>query len=74
MGPRVRVWREGSEVLWVEGLTTDDVARTACSQGVVLSELTRLQGSLEDTYLALTRADSEFRAEPQTHAPEEATT
>ena len=46
----------------VQGLDAEQVARIAADQGVVLSELTTLERSLEDAYFSLTAASTEYRS------------
>jgi ABC-2 type transport system ATP-binding protein len=46
----------------VVGLDAERVARIAADQGVVLSELTTLERSLEDAYFSLTAASTEYRS------------
>ncbi|MET9236544.1 ATP-binding cassette domain-containing protein [Streptomyces cellulosae] len=43
----------------------DDIGRLACAEGVPLLELTADEGTLEQAYLDLTAADTEFTAQPQ---------
>ncbi|MFD1504898.1 hypothetical protein ACFSBG_04335 [Georgenia yuyongxinii] len=42
----------------------DAIAAAALADGVLLTELTPLHDSLEDAYLALTRDDVEYSAQP----------
>ena len=49
-------------MLSVTGLDSAEIAETAFSNGVVLHELTPVQVSLEDAYLALTRDHVEYDA------------
>ena len=46
----------------ISGLTAEQVAGAAATAGVVLFELTTLDGSLEDAYLSLTADAAEYRA------------
>ena len=46
------------------GLDAQRVAAVAAGEGVVLSELTTLERSLEDAYFALTAASAEYRSSP----------
>jgi ABC-2 type transport system ATP-binding protein len=48
----------------VQGLDAEHVARIAADQGVVLTELTTLERSLEDAYLSLTAASTQYRSAP----------
>ncbi|MGA5798067.1 ABC transporter ATP-binding protein [Streptomyces cellulosae] len=43
----------------------DDIGRLASAEGVALLELTADEGTLEQAYLDLTAADTEFTAQPQ---------
>lgn len=49
----------------VEHARVDDIGRLACRAGVPLLELTAEEGTLEQAYLDLTAADTEFAARPQ---------
>jgi ABC-2 type transport system ATP-binding protein len=57
-----RVEQDGPDTLCVTGLDVAAVGDVAFEAGVRLHELTRVTGSLEDAYLALTRDAVEFRA------------
>jgi ABC-2 type transport system ATP-binding protein len=46
----------------ITGLTAEQVAEAAAAAGVILHELTSIEGSLEDAYLALTADAAEYRA------------
>ncbi|GAA4531401.1 ABC transporter ATP-binding protein [Brachybacterium paraconglomeratum] len=46
----------------ISGLTAEQVAGIAATAGVVLFELTTLEGSLEEAYLSLTADAAEYRA------------
>ena len=46
----------------ISGLTAEMVAEAASAAGVVLHELTSIEGSLEDAYLTLTADAAEYRA------------
>ncbi|NUP45785.1 MAG: ATP-binding cassette domain-containing protein [Catenulispora sp.] len=56
-----RVTPDGPEVLRVEGLDGDQVARLAHRAGILLLEVARQPISLEDAYLQLTDAAVEYR-------------
>ena len=64
VAPGVTVTRSGSCRLAVVGLGSADIARAALTAGLLLTELTPVHASLEDAYLAMTRADVEFSTEP----------
>jgi ABC-2 type transport system ATP-binding protein len=46
----------------VRGMTSEDIGETAAANGIVLHELTRVQASLEDAFMELTRGDVEYKA------------
>jgi ABC-2 type transport system ATP-binding protein len=46
----------------ISGLTAEMVAEAASAAGVILHELTSIEGSLEDAYLTLTADAAEYRA------------
>lgn len=60
--PEVEVSHDGSDVLTVSGLTTDQVGRAAAVGGITLLELTAQQASLEEAFMDLTRDVVEYRA------------
>ena len=70
-GRGVDVARQEAEVLSVAGLASADVAETAFSHGMVLHELTPVQVSFEDAYLALTRDHPQYGAIGTTSPAEE---
>ncbi|HSC72575.1 MAG TPA: ATP-binding cassette domain-containing protein [Gaiellaceae bacterium] len=49
-------------VLEIRGLTAEMIGETAAANGIVLHELTRVQASLEDAFIELTRGDVEYKA------------
>ncbi|QDC25093.1 ATP-binding cassette domain-containing protein [Georgenia yuyongxinii] len=53
-----------ADALTVTGAGVDAIAAAALADGVLLTELTPLHDSLEDAYLALTRDDVEYSAQP----------
>ena len=61
--PEVRVEHGADGSLTVEGVPAAVVGRAAFEAGVELHELTPVQSSLEDAYLALTRDDVEYRTD-----------
>jgi ABC-2 type transport system ATP-binding protein len=50
-----------SDVLSVSGRSTDEIARTALTHGVLVTELTPVHASLEEAYLKLTHDDVEYQ-------------
>jgi len=60
--PDVEVSHDGSEALTVNGLTTDQIGRSAAANGITLLELTAQQASLEEAFMDLTRDAVEYRA------------
>lgn len=64
--PEVTVTSHVGGALEIENVAAEDIARTAAAAGIVLSEITTIEGSLEDAYLALTAHDTEYRAAAQT--------
>jgi ABC-2 type transport system ATP-binding protein len=63
-GPLVSVSPEGPDVLSIGGLSSADVAETAFAYGIVLHEVTSVNASLEDAYLALVQDHREYHADP----------
>ena len=61
-GARVDVLVDGA--LWVEGMDVVEVGDVAFLSGLRVHELTQVNESLEEAYLALTEDDVEFRAVP----------
>lgn len=61
-GPDVTVTTGADNSLEVANLDAESVARAAAAAGIVLYEITTVEGSLEDAYLALTAEDTEYRA------------
>ena len=62
-GPDVTVTGVESQLLEVGGLTSAQVGEAAAQAGIVLHELTPINASLEEAYLALTQDDVEYRTE-----------
>lgn len=54
------VRRVEPDELHVDGATTDEVGRTAAGAGLVVLELTQIEASLEEAYMALTADELEF--------------
>jgi ABC-2 type transport system ATP-binding protein len=59
-----QVQHEADGALTVTGLEAPAIGQLAADHGVVLHELTTLQASLEEAFIALTSANSEFAATP----------
>jgi ABC-2 type transport system ATP-binding protein len=57
----IDVHRGEGQTIHVDGVTTDVVGRVAAEAAVVLLELTQLEASLEEAYMALTEDELEFR-------------
>ena len=68
-GPDVTIAGDGPDVLSVTGPGSEEIARTAFAEGILLYELTPVHASLEDAYLALTRDDVEYQAGTAGAAP-----
>jgi ABC-2 type transport system ATP-binding protein len=62
-GPDVTVTGIEAQLLEVGGLTSAQVGEAAAHAGIVLHELTPINASLEEAYLALTQDDVEYRTE-----------
>jgi ABC-2 type transport system ATP-binding protein len=60
----MRVRNAGDHTLEIDGTSTDDVGRFAAREGLVLLELTQVEGSLEEAYMALTADAVEFGGDP----------
>ncbi len=61
------VRRVDAETLEVDAVSTDEVGRLAAAHGLTLLELTRIEGSLEEAYMALTEGSVEYgRRAPET--------
>src|SRR3954470_5241442 len=58
----VSVTSTESDVIEIEGVTSQHVGELAAANDIVLHELTPLQASLEEAFMELTRDDVEFRA------------
>ncbi len=64
-GPDVAVESAGSGVLLVRGVPTEVIGDRAAAAGIALHELTAVQASLEEAFMALTADDREYRTEEQ---------
>jgi ABC-2 type transport system ATP-binding protein len=62
-GPDVTITGLEAQLLEVGGLTAAQVGEAAAQAGIVLHELTPINASLEEAYLALTQDDVEYRTE-----------
>jgi ABC-2 type transport system ATP-binding protein len=60
---QITVRRGDEQTLHIDGVTTDLVGRAAAEAAVVLLELTQVEASLEDAYMALTEDELEFRTQ-----------
>jgi ABC-2 type transport system ATP-binding protein len=60
--------RSGPDVLAVTGTTSERIAEAAAAAGILLVELTPVEASLEQAYLALTEHDTEYRSAPADHS------
>jgi len=66
-GKGAAITRSGPDLLSITGRTSTDIAGTALSAGILLTELTPVHASLEDAYLALTAHDVQYRAIDHDH-------
>jgi ABC-2 type transport system ATP-binding protein len=71
LGPQVTVTSSAPSVLEVDGLTADRVGEIAAAHHLVLHELTPVQASLEEAFMAMTRDDVEYKARDAAAPPEE---
>ncbi|MCR2799632.1 MULTISPECIES: ABC transporter ATP-binding protein [unclassified Microbacterium] len=62
--PEVTVSTRHDGALDITSLTAEQVADAAAASGVVLYEITTVEGSLEDAYLSLTAGAVEYRSAP----------
>jgi ABC-2 type transport system ATP-binding protein len=67
-GEGVTVTGTAADLLEVRGLPSARIGEIAAGAGVVLHELTPLDGSLEDAYMALTQDDVEYRSSEEVPA------
>ncbi|MET4060469.1 ABC-2 type transport system ATP-binding protein [Arthrobacter sp. UYP6] len=61
--PGVDVERAGPDVLQVVGLAARTIAEAAQARGILITELTPQQVSLEDAYMELTRGEVEYQSQ-----------
>ena len=61
-GPGICVTPTGPGALEVTGSTVEAIAETAAAARIVLHEITRVTGSLEDAYMSLTQDSVEFHS------------
>ncbi|ARJ04410.1 multidrug ABC transporter ATP-binding protein [Cnuibacter physcomitrellae] len=66
--PDVTVTSTAAEALEIRGLAPAAVGDAAAAHGIALHELTPVQGSLEEAYMALTRDEVEYRTSLTTPA------
>jgi ABC-2 type transport system ATP-binding protein len=64
-GPDVAVESAEAGVLLVRGVPTEVIGDRAAAAGIALHELTAVQASLEEAFMALTADDREYRTEEQ---------
>jgi ABC-2 type transport system ATP-binding protein len=64
-GPDVTVESAEAGVLLVRGVPTEVIGDRAATAGIALHELTAVQASLEEAFMALTADDREYRTEEQ---------
>jgi ABC-2 type transport system ATP-binding protein len=69
--PQVTVTSSEPSLLEVDGLTADQVGEIAAAHNLVLHELTPVQASLEEAFMALTRDDVEYKALDAAAPPDE---
>ena len=62
--PDLNVTAEGPDTLSISGLSSATIAETAFAHGIVLHEVTPVNVSLEDAYMALVQDHIEFQANP----------
>ena len=60
----------GQGLLEVDGLTAEQVGDLAALDNIALHELTRVQASLEEAFMELTREDVEYRSASPAARPE----
>ena len=65
--PGVDVEREADDVLSVTGLSARRIAEAAQSGGILITELTPQQVSLEDAYMEITRDEIEYQSRQISH-------
>jgi ABC-2 type transport system ATP-binding protein len=63
-GPDVTVTAVGPDTLSISGLSSAHIAETAFAHGIVLHEVTPINVSLEDAYMALVQDHIEYQANP----------
>ncbi|MCC3268813.1 ATP-binding cassette domain-containing protein [Arthrobacter gengyunqii] len=62
----VEVHRQAEDQLEILGLTTRSIAEAALSRGILITELTPQQVSLEDAYMELTGGEVEYQSQQRT--------
>ena len=63
-GPDLIVTAQGADTLSISGLSSANIAETAFAHGIVLHEVTSINVSLEDAYMALVQDHIEYQADP----------
>jgi ABC-2 type transport system ATP-binding protein len=66
-GPDLIVTAKGPGTLSISGLSSATIAETAFAHGIVLHEVTPINVSLEDAYMALVQDHIEYQADPYTN-------
>jgi ABC-2 type transport system ATP-binding protein len=62
-GPDQIVTAQGPDTLSISGLSSATIAETAFAHGIVLHEVTPIDVSLEDAYMALVQDHIEYQAD-----------
>jgi ABC-2 type transport system ATP-binding protein len=62
-GSKVTVTAEDADTLSISGLSSAEIAETAFSYGIVLHDITSVNASLEDAYLALVHDHLEYHTD-----------
>jgi ABC-2 type transport system ATP-binding protein len=70
-GPRVTVTSSEPSVLEVEGLSAEQIGDIAAAHNLVLHQLTPVQASLEEAFMALTHDQVEYKAPDHSVQPTE---
>jgi len=65
-GPDLIVTALGPDTVSISGLSSATIAETALAHGIVLHEVTPINGSLDDAYMALVQDHIEYQADPYT--------
>ena len=65
-GPDVTIRTQDADALLVQGLTAEQIGRTAAADGIPVFELTNQHTSLEDAFMELTQDALEYRTSAAT--------